>query len=104
MGWILNNFRQIWFAGLFLSVLVYVIINWCKSIDFTEIDGNNILFGLLIVLAFCPLVSKVAVSVGGNKFEIEGAKASKESADSISAEIEKSALSNIIDEMKGESK
>ena len=64
-------FVNIWFIVLFAVVLVYNILNWGICTDFSQITGNNILFVTLIVLSFAPLVNKIIISVGNNKFELD---------------------------------
>ena len=85
-----KNHRIVWFVVLFTALLVYCIVNWADCIDFTTINGNNILFGMLIILAFVPLISKIVVSVGDKKLEISNAEAvSRETRTKVLEELAK---------------
>ena len=75
-----KSYRALWFILLFSTIFAYTVNNWEDCIDFTAIDGNNVIFGMLIILAFIPLMSKFVISLGDKKLEIGNAMLASDEA------------------------
>ncbi len=63
--------KAIWFVLILIPSSIYCLNNWSSCLDFTSLNGNNIIFVVWIFLVLFPVLPGIKISAFGIDLELE---------------------------------